>query len=88
MLLATDVDCDGGLASQFAGADGVGLVLGLPVYVLVYTASGAGLLHGVDEGGAGRCRLTCSFGRLGDPVVLCPLSLLGDLRPSGDILGP
>jgi len=88
MLLATDVGCEVGLASLVAGADGIGLVLGVHVYVLVYTVAGGGPPHGVDEGGPGRCRLTYSFGRLGGPVVLCPLSLLGDLRPSGDILGP
>jgi len=88
--LAADVGCDVGLASRVA--DRVGLVLGLlPVplpgsYVCV--VPGGGLFHGVDEGGSGRYRLTCIFGRLGDPGVLCPLSLLGDLRPSGDILGP
>jgi len=64
-LLSTDVSCEGGLAPLVAGADGVGLVLGVHVYVLVYTVAGGGLPHGSDEGGSGRCRLTCSFGWLG-----------------------
>jgi len=75
MFLATDVGCEGGLAPLVAGADGVGLVFGV-VYVLVYMAVWGGPPHGVPGGGTGMCRLTCSFGRLGDLVVLLTLSLL------------
>jgi len=79
MFLALDVGCEGGLAPLVAGIGGVGLVFGVHVSVLVYMVAG---------GGTGMCRRTCSFGRLGDPVVLLQLSLLGDLRPGGDTLGP
>jgi len=40
MPLATDVGCDVGLASLVA--DGVGLVLGVHVYKLIYTVAGGG----------------------------------------------
>jgi len=79
MFLATDVGWEGGLAPLVAGADGVGLVFGVHVYVLVCMVAGVG---------TGMCRLTCSFGLLGDPVALLPLSLLGDLCPDGYTLGP
>jgi len=86
--LAADVGCDVGLASRVADRAGLGLLPPPLPGSYVYVVPRGRLFHGVDEGGSGRCRKTCIFGQLGDPGVLCPLSLLGDLRPSGDILGP